>query len=277
MAKATFFTGQVPTAADFNSLSQDADIIPMIDAKALLAGSPTQVFSVANGTGSQAINKTQADAAYAAAGGVTDLNVNSLSAVDGARTVLLVQKQSGTLPAVKIDGGAITNAPALLLDNVGAATAQISMQYASGGSLAWLMGYVAPVSYATTNRVQAFVVGGNVYSGSYHDAFNFSHNTSASDTTMAVVGMTGQTGSIVEWRNKSDPLVMLAKVEADGSVVSTRKVRTGVFTAATLPAGVVGDRAFVSDALTQSFGAVVAGGGAIGTPVYYDGTNWRIG
>jgi len=116
-----------------------------------------------------------------------------------------------------------------------------------------------------------------MYSSTYHDAFNFSHNTSASDTTMAVVGMTGQTGSITEWRNKSAPLTMLAKVEADGSVVSTRKVRTGVFTAATLPAGVVGDRAFVSDASTQTFGAVVAGGGTIGTPVYYDGTNWRIG
>jgi hypothetical protein len=38
-----------------------------------------------------------------------------------------------------------------------------------------------------------------------------------------------------------------------------------------------GDRCFVSDAINTVFNAVVAGGGSNFLPVFYDGTNWRIG
>jgi len=44
-----------------------------------------------------------------------------------------------------------------------------------------------------------------------------------------------------------------------------------------LTASTVGARAFVTDALTPVFGSVVVGGGAVPVPVYYDGTNWRVG
>ncbi len=51
---------------------------------------------------------------------------------------------------------------------------------------------------------------------------------------------------------------------------------TGIYTVATLPAGVVGMRAFVSNALGPVFGAAVVGGGAVQVPVYYDGA-WKVG
>jgi hypothetical protein len=38
-----------------------------------------------------------------------------------------------------------------------------------------------------------------------------------------------------------------------------------------------GARAFVSNALSPTFGATVAGGGAVKVPVYSDGTNWKVG
>jgi hypothetical protein len=38
-----------------------------------------------------------------------------------------------------------------------------------------------------------------------------------------------------------------------------------------------GARLFVSDATGPTFGNVVVGGGAVKTPVYSDGTNWRVG
>ena len=44
-----------------------------------------------------------------------------------------------------------------------------------------------------------------------------------------------------------------------------------------LPAGVAGQRHFVTDATATTFGSIVAGGGANKVPVYNDGTNWRIG
>jgi len=38
-----------------------------------------------------------------------------------------------------------------------------------------------------------------------------------------------------------------------------------------------GGRGFVTDATASTFYSVVAGGGALFVPVFYDGTNWRIG
>jgi hypothetical protein len=52
------------------------------------------------------------------------------------------------------------------------------------------------------------------------------------------------------------------------------------FLVADLPSAVdsgSGARAFVSDATGPTFGNVVVGGGAVKTPVYSDGTNWRVG
>jgi hypothetical protein len=55
---------------------------------------------------------------------------------------------------------------------------------------------------------------------------------------------------------------------------------TTVYAVATLPsasASGVGVRSFVSDATNPTFGATVAGGGAVTVPVYSDGTNWKVG
>ena len=52
------------------------------------------------------------------------------------------------------------------------------------------------------------------------------------------------------------------------------------YTVATLPSAVTsgkGSRSFVTDALAPTFGSTVAAGGAVATPVYSDGTNWKVG
>jgi hypothetical protein len=53
-------------------------------------------------------------------------------------------------------------------------------------------------------------------------------------------------------------------------------VRLKGYTVATLPAGTVGDTAYVTDALTPVSLATVVGGGAVKVPVFYDGTNWIV-
>jgi hypothetical protein len=53
-----------------------------------------------------------------------------------------------------------------------------------------------------------------------------------------------------------------------------------VYTVSDLPSAVtmgMGARSFVTDATAPTFGATVAGGGAVATPVYSDGTNWKVG
>ena len=52
------------------------------------------------------------------------------------------------------------------------------------------------------------------------------------------------------------------------------------YTVATLPSAVTsgkGSRSFVTDALAPVFGSTVVTGGAVATPVYSDGTNWKVG
>lgn len=65
-----------------------------------------------------------------------------------------------------------------------------------------------------------------------------------------------------------------AAVFATSPTLTTPKT-TG-YTVATLPAGTVGMRAHVTDALTPAFGAAVVGGGAVIIPVFY-GAAWIVG
>jgi hypothetical protein len=54
-------------------------------------------------------------------------------------------------------------------------------------------------------------------------------------------------------------------------------IATAGYTVGTLPAGVIGQRLYVTDALAPLFLTTVAGGGAAFTPVIYNGTNWVAG
>lgn len=54
-------------------------------------------------------------------------------------------------------------------------------------------------------------------------------------------------------------------------------VKQQTYTVATLPTGTAGARSFVINALAPTFGATVVGGGAVGVPVYHDGTSWKVG
>jgi hypothetical protein len=61
-----------------------------------------------------------------------------------------------------------------------------------------------------------------------------------------------------------------AKLDVSGTI------KTLGYTVATLPTGVVGMRAYVTNALTPVYGATVVGGGAVTIPVFYNGTNWIV-
>lgn len=49
------------------------------------------------------------------------------------------------------------------------------------------------------------------------------------------------------------------------------------YTVDTLPTGTQGDVAFVTDSSTSVFLDPVVGGGAIVTPVFFDGADWVVG
>jgi hypothetical protein len=75
--------------------------------------------------------------------------------------------------------------------------------------------------------------------------------------------------------NRLDAIFAQLNAESTLNTISTT-----VYTVVTLPSAVTsgkGARAFVSDALAPVFGATVVTGGAVATPVYSDGTNWKVG
>jgi hypothetical protein len=54
-------------------------------------------------------------------------------------------------------------------------------------------------------------------------------------------------------------------------------IRAKGYTVATLPTGTVGAKAYVTDALSPTFLGTLTGGGAVTTPVFYNGTAWVAG
>lgn len=63
-------------------------------------------------------------------------------------------------------------------------------------------------------------------------------------------------------------------VNKDGGVIVGAPIRLKVYTVVNLPAGTQGDYSAVSDALAPTFLTAVVGGGAVYTPVTYNGTAW---
>jgi len=71
-----------------------------------------------------------------------------------------------------------------------------------------------------------------------------------------------------------------AQTYATGLTVVGGTAKMTSYTVAALPAAATvgaGARAFVTDALTPVFGSAVTGGGAVGVPVYSDGSTWLVG
>ena len=65
---------------------------------------------------------------------------------------------------------------------------------------------------------------------------------------------------------------------SDFAVAVQAAMRLQAYTVATLPAAPVqGDRALATDAAAPAFLVAVAGGGAVVTPVFYNGAAWIVG
>jgi hypothetical protein len=73
---------------------------------------------------------------------------------------------------------------------------------------------------------------------------------------------------------------MFANTYVGVSVVTTGTIKTGVYTSGTIVSAVTageGARAFVTDAVSTTFGNIYTGGSTNKVPVYSDGAAWYIG
>lgn len=87
----------------------------------------------------------------------------------------------------------------------------------------------------------------------------------------------GTDGVITLNAKTADVNVTTAALKVSGDIVangSTSVVRLKGYTVAGLPTGAVGDTAYVTDALSPTFLAILVGGGAITTTAFFNGANW---
>lgn len=63
-------------------------------------------------------------------------------------------------------------------------------------------------------------------------------------------------------------------VSVAGAISATTTITTGGYTVETLPAGVTGDRAYVTDATAPTYLGALTGGGAVVCPVFKNATTW---
>ena len=66
-----------------------------------------------------------------------------------------------------------------------------------------------------------------------------------------------------------------SKLVSGGAFTAGTTLGTAGYTVSGLPAGVTGARAYVTDASGPTYGATVVGGGAVVTPVFYNGSAWK--
>lgn len=80
-------------------------------------------------------------------------------------------------------------------------------------------------------------------------------------------------------RINSSQRVLIGTTTDDGStrLQVNGTIKTAGYTVATLPTGVVGQRAYVTDATAPTFLGTLTGGGSVTCPVFYNGSAWVSG
>lgn len=137
--------------------------------------------------------------------------------------------------------------------------------------------YIQVMDSDLTNDGRLYLTGHNVDDAEQVEIRSGIFNVQSSSTSRLYVNASGNVGI-----GTTTPSVAL-EVNGSSIVQSTLQVnnliRQATKTVATLPTSGVfaGDRSFVTDATATTFASVVAGGGSNKVPVYYDGTDWRIG
>jgi len=124
---------------------------------------------------------------------------------------------------------------------------------------------------------------GNGHTAIGNLALQFTTGTSVNLTAIGANSSVGSVGSPIGFQNSTSlgassnitksNQVTLGDLNTE-EVLTSGLVITGGYTVGTLPTGVLGARAYVTDATAPTYLNILTGGGAITCPVFYDGTNW---
>lgn len=176
--------------------------------------------------------------------------IGSTTASTGAFTTL---SASGTLTA-----GLITSntASGNFLKSADTGTNQNNIQFINTGGTSYI---------GTNNSTGSFTTGGSAYNLIIISPNNNSYGIELATGALNTVRMTIDGTGLVS---------MLNGLAVTGTISATTTIKTGGYTVATLPAGVVGDRAYVTDATAPTYLGALTGGGAVVCPVFKNASAW---
>jgi hypothetical protein len=151
---------------------------------------------------------------------------------------------------------------------------ETSLSSNSGGNTFKTLAYNG--TFGSKTAVVSTNILGRLSLGGYYNASNIYDSLSiqgkATENWSATAG-----GSKLEFYttpNTTIAQVLALTIDQDGKTVFNAPLRRKNYTVATLPAGVQGDTAYVTDALAPTYLGAAVGGGAVVAPVFYNGAAW---
>jgi hypothetical protein len=206
---------------------------------------------------STAVTPSAVNYAFATSGSATYLNGTATSSLAVNSTPVLTASSTGAAVTGTLSAtGAATFGSG--------ATGLVAMPYTAGGYGALYSTSVTPsaTNYAMVANATSVIVNSSSSTGIY---------VGGGAGTGVSIGVA--TSNLVV---AGAPVVSATSTGAavTGTLSATTTISTGGYTVATLPAGTVGQRAYVTDALAPTFLGVLTGGGAVVTPVFRNATVW---
>jgi len=210
-------------------------------------------------------------------GGTGATGAITLGRSTGAQTVQI----GGTGASIVTIGGATGTGTITLGRSTGAQTVNI----ATGANTASTKTVnIGTGGTFTTNITMGNTAGGGAITfgqSTGSQQINIGTGATLNATTKNIfIGTNGAVGSTTNIRIGNQARPLTAFIFLDGITTFGTSFSQTPVTVANLPSGgdaIAGDRYIVSNALAPTFGATVVGGGAVVIPVYYDGTNWKVG
>ena len=256
----TIYKGNGTTALAASGLSDNGTTI-----------STSEAFSGGNITSSGQFSTTGSGAIFTASGATTSAKIFNITNTSGGIAFGVESSTGGSIVAGSTayatvftsTGNIQTYIGSTKILDIGSSSIVSSQNMALGGTA---LSGSGSSRWLTTDGTS--VVGGGLISSvsGVAKAYYFYDGTYA-----AVQGSTS-IGVALQYNGGTNGLTING---TSGNATFGATVTLAAYTVATLPTAAVGMICYVTDASAPTYGATVAGGGAVKTLVFYDGTNWK--
>lgn len=229
----------------------------------------TQTTNIQAGATASGLTKTMSVGTGGLAGSTTNIAIGSTAGtstttLNGAVTL------SATTQAINI--GNSQSSGAINIGTANNRTGAINIGTGAGGLSA------GNITIGDSTSQQTITLGRSTDTHTVNIATGATASGSDKNVNIGTNSPLANTNIIIGTNSNFSNTTLNGQTYAIGSVFFSNSLKQTPVAVSALPSDAeAGDRNFVTDALAPTFGATVANGGAVGVPVYHDGTSWKVG